>query len=209
MAPRLKKASLKVTAFKSTDFPESNPGEIAFAGRSNVGKSSLLNRIMGTKKLVKVSSRPGFTQSINFYSIIIGADQGDFKFFFVDLPGYGYAKAPRSVVRRWERLVGSYFSSNRLIKAVVTIFDVRRDPDVLDLELLSFLRFHGLNAIPVLNKCDKLGGGALYKRTQSIKEQLGRLGVEPGAIADVFSVSARTGRHVELLRSLLLSTLMD
>ena len=209
MPPRLKNASLKVTAFRHSQFPVDNPGEIAFAGKSNVGKSSLLNRIMGTKKLVKVSSRPGFTQSINFYSIVMRNDKFDREAFFVDLPGYGYAKAPRSIIKKWERLIEQYFSSDRSIKGVVTIFDVRRDLNELDLGLLSFLKFQSITTIPVLNKCDKLGSSILHSRVQAIRDQLEGLGVGFEATERLISVSARTGRNVPELRSLLLTLLFD
>ncbi len=204
----IKKAVLATTAFKKEQFPSLDPGEIAFAGKSNVGKSSLLNRIMGTKKLVKVSSRPGFTQSVNFFSITIGGEGQGNEAFFVDLPGYGFAKAPASVKKKWERLIGAYFSSGRKIKGVVAIFDIRRNPDALDLELISFLRFYNIPIIPVLNKCDKLGRGASMRRAGEIRTQLKGLGINASDLECLSLVSARSGSGVDDLRSLLLTRLV-
>ena len=210
MSLRIKHSSLHTTAFKPEDFPGDDPGEIAFAGKSNVGKSSLLNRIMGTKKLVKVSGRPGFTRSINFYSIIIADPENgtDKDAFFVDLPGYGYARAPKSVQKKWERLIGAYFSAGRDIRGVVTIFDIRRNPDALDLELLSFLKYHGISIIPVLNKRDKIGGGKVMSRTTKIHRLLEGLGANNLDLQNMLSVSARTNINIERFRELLLNRLI-
>ncbi|OCC16530.1 GTP-binding protein EngB [Dissulfuribacter thermophilus] len=205
---RILRADLEVCAFKNKQFPENDPGEIAFAGRSNVGKSSLLNKIMGRRKLVKVSSRPGFTQSINFFSVSVRQGDQEGNGYLVDLPGYGYAKAPRSVIKRWERLIGDYFSSGRRILAVVTIFDIRRTPDHLDLELVSFLRFHSIPIVPVFNKCDKLSGSSLFKRTRDLWESLGRFGFDEFDDTSVFCVSARTGAGIERLKQEIFSSFL-
>jgi len=179
----------------STDDLKDGPGEIAFAGRSNVGKSSLLNRLMGRRSLVKVSARPGFTQTINFFRVRLKEDNREVKIYLVDLPGYGYARAPKAVIMGWKRLVSDYFSvRSRALSMVVAIFDIRRDPDSLDIELLSFIRSYGLTIIPVFNKCDKLGKSRLAQHAKVIKKALG-LSRGPG-----FLISARTGYGVEELR---------
>ena len=205
----IRRAALATTAFKKEEFPAFDPGEIAFAGKSNVGKSSLLNRILGTKKLVRVSSRPGFTQSVNFYSITIGGKGPIHEAFFVDLPGYGFARAPASVKKRWERLIGAYFSSERKIKGVVAIFDIRRNPDALDLELISFLNFYQIPVIPVLNKSDKLGRGEALRRATTVRSQLKAVGLKEFELESLMIVSARNGSGVDNLRRFLLNRLVE
>ncbi len=130
------------------------PVEIAFAGRSNVGKSSLLNALFGRRKYVKVSSRPGFTQCLNFFIVNDNA-------YFVDLPGYGYAKAPRRVIKKWQRLVEGYLLKRSSLKAVVCIFDIRRGVDHLDTGLISYLQSIKVTPLVVFNKADKLSNNKI------------------------------------------------
>ena len=191
-SPAIKKAEFLRSCFSLKDLPREEMPEIAFAGRSNVGKSSLLNAIMGRKRLVKVSSSPGFTQSLNFFLVNNSA-------YFVDLPGYGYAKAPRNVIRRWQRLVEGYLSTRKTLKGVVCIFDIRRDLDDLDLGLIEYLRFKKVRAWIVLNKADKLSGNRVHAKLREIALLL------PREISRPWVVSARTGEGVkELVRSVIL-----
>lgn len=128
------------------DFEEA---QIALAGRSNVGKSSLVNRLAGRKKLAKISSKPGKTRSLNYYRV----DPDNF--FLVDLPGYGYAKCSKAERAKWAKLIEAYIRDNDSLKAVAVLLDSRLAPQKLDLELTSYLRSLGIPIIPVLTKSDK------------------------------------------------------
>lgn len=127
---------------------ESTVPEIAFSGRSNVGKSSLLNKVMGRKSLARVSSVPGKTVTINFFKLDSCR--------FVDLPGYGFAKVSESEKLRWAKLMETYFKSGRNIKLVVQLVDMRREPTKQDLEMIEFLKHNEIPFVVALTKCDKL-----------------------------------------------------
>ena len=144
----IKSAEFVTSAVKPEQYPPPDHPEIAFAGRSNVGKSSLINRLIQRKRLVKTSSTPGRTQLINFF--IINAD-----LMLVDLPGYGYAKVPEAVKKQWGPMVETYLSRRDSLKAVVVLMDLRRTPGVEE-HLFDWLRHYGITAIPVLTKSDKL-----------------------------------------------------
>ena len=145
----IKSAEFVTSAVKPEQYPPPEHPEIAFAGRSNVGKSSLINTLIQRKRLVKTSSTPGRTQLINFF--IINKD-----LMMVDLPGYGYAKVPEAVKKKWGPMVETYLSRRDNLKAVVVLMDLRRTPGVEEFNLLDWLRHYGIASIPVLTKCDKL-----------------------------------------------------
>ncbi len=136
--------------------PEPILPEIAFAGRSNVGKSSLINKMLGRKKLVKVSATPGKTQGINFFQV------GD-SFHLVDLPGYGFAKVPKAMQNAWQSLISSYLGNRQTLKCVVVIVDIRHEAKANDTQLIDWLRSLGIPFLPVYTKIDKLSGSALSK----------------------------------------------
>ncbi|MBQ5825363.1 MAG: YihA family ribosome biogenesis GTP-binding protein [Clostridia bacterium] len=144
--------------------PKSNKAEIAFAGRSNVGKSSLLNKIFNRKSLARVSSVPGKTITVNFYSV------GDAR--LVDLPGYGYAKAAPGEKRRWAELMEGYFKTERDIRLVVQLIDMRHKPTADDMTMLSFLREMGYPFIIALTKCDKLNKTEYNARLEALETEL-------------------------------------
>jgi GTP-binding protein len=123
--------------------------QIALAGRSNVGKSSLINCLAGRKALAKTSSTPGKTRSLNFY--LVNPED----FYLVDLPGYGYARCSKKEREKWARLIEHYFQNNEFLKAVVIIIDARLTPQALDMELATYIQNMGLKLIPVLTKADK------------------------------------------------------
>jgi GTP-binding protein len=133
--------------------PPPQQPEVAFAGRSNVGKSSLLNRLVGRRALARVSKTPGRTQQINFFAI------GD-RLLMVDLPGYGFARVPLAVKAEWRQLVEGYLLGRRPLRGVLVLVDVRRGLQEEDEQLLDFLAAHGLRACVVATKIDKLGRGA-------------------------------------------------
>ncbi len=182
----LKQVEFVTSVFDLKDLPKDGLAEIAFAGRSNVGKSSLLNRLFGRRKLVKVSSTPGYTQSINFFLV-------NKAYYLVDLPGYGYAKAPKHVQRKWQKLIEGYLQGSKTLIGVVCILDIRRDLDQLDLDLFHYLHSLGRRVWVVLNKADKLGQPKRQARLKALSRML------PGFVEGPWVVSARTGLGVKEL----------
>jgi len=140
-----------VSAHRLNQLPEDDLPEVAFAGRSNVGKSSLLNCILGRKNYVKVSARPGKTQGINFFLC-------DNSFYLVDLPGYGFAKVSHTVRQAWGDLIAAYLANRPQLRAVVVIMDIRHPATEQDGQLLAWLSTKNIPAIAVYNKADKLSG---------------------------------------------------
>ena len=162
---RIHSAEFLLSASTTRQFPAETLPEIAFAGRSNVGKSTLINSLLNRKKLVKTSSTPGKTQLINFFKI---NDQ----FYFVDLPGYGYAKVPESVRRKWQNLVEAYLSERKTLRNVVLIIDCRHNPTLQDRQLLDWLEYYQRPSLIVASKIDKLKRGQIQKNLQKIKHYL-------------------------------------
>ena len=167
---KIENASFEFAAGRLDQLPESTMPEIVFSGKSNVGKSSLINKLLNRKSLARISSKPGKTGTINFYNII------DCR--FVDLPGYGYAKVAQSEKLRWAELVEGYFSTNRNIKLVIQIIDIRHAPTEDDLQMINFLLNSGLSFLIVATKSDKLNKtqrsirlNSLYKSFNGIDEQ--------------------------------------
>jgi len=138
------------SVFSINDLPEARLNEIVFSGRSNVGKSSVINSLLNRKNAARVSALPGRTQSINYFLI-------NNNFYFSDLPGYGFAKVPQQIKRKWNALLDKYLNENEHIKLFVQILDFRRLPDSNDLEMINWLKSLNKNFIIVLTKCDKLG----------------------------------------------------
>jgi len=158
---------------------------VAFAGRSNVGKSSLINTLVHRKGLAKTSATPGRTQSLNFFSV---AD----RFYLVDLPGYGYAVASREAKKSWQRMIDIYLSHRDNLKAVVVILDIRRDPSKGDVELIQWLKEYQRRVILVLTKSDKLSRHQVISRAQSIRQELKSISED---VPTVFSAKTREGRE--------------
>ncbi|MCL6449032.1 MAG: ribosome biogenesis GTP-binding protein YihA/YsxC [Armatimonadetes bacterium] len=153
-------------AAKLEQCPAGQRPEVALAGRSNVGKSSLLNTLAGKKNLAVVSKTPGRTQTINFYLV-------DGKFFLVDLPGYGFAKVPAELQRYWGVLVEGYLRDRPQLAGVVQIVDVRHPPTELDRQLSDWLRHYGVPAAVAATKADKISRGRVLKQLQVIRKTLG------------------------------------
>jgi GTP-binding protein len=164
--------------------------EIAFAGRSNVGKSSLLNALLGRRGLARTSAAPGRTQALHFYRV-------NGKFLFVDLPGYGYAKVPEAVRRAWRPLVESYLSGRPCLCAAVVILDIRRDPEEDDIRLLEYLAHQQVAAILVLTKADKIARGRIRARVAATARVL--LEELPSSPDDPIVFSSATGLGREAL----------
>lgn len=149
------------SAVKPRDFPPETLPEVAFVGRSNVGKSSLINVLANRKALVRTSSTPGRTQLINFFDI-------NGLLTLVDLPGYGYAKAPPELRKQWRPMIETYLATRTNLKAVVLILDIRRIPSEGDLDMLEWLQRYNIPPIVVLTKCDKLSKNERAKQTAVI-----------------------------------------
>ncbi len=155
-----------ISAFSERDFPREGIPEVVLAGRSNVGKSSLINRLAANKGLARTSSTPGKTQSINFYRF-------ERAFFLVDLPGFGYAKAGRTESRKWKRLIEQYFRDRPTISLVIHLVDARMPPTVLDLELAEWLDHLSIPRLIVATKSDKLSGNKRSAQSQVISSTFG------------------------------------
>ena len=161
----IKSAEFVTSAVKPSQYPPAVLPEIAFAGRSNVGKSSLINTLVNRKRLVKTSSTPGRTQLINFFNI-------NEKFSFVDIPGYGYAKVPAAVKKKWGPMIETYITTRKTLKGVVLIMDLRRTPGPEEMNMLDWLNHHGIPSVPVLTKSDKLSKTRQQKQLKEIANTL-------------------------------------
>jgi GTP-binding protein len=161
--------------------------EIAFAGRSNVGKSSLINTLLNRKGLARTSNTPGRTQEINFFRI-------NNRLAFVDLPGYGYAKVPESIRKQWGPMVETYLRERDTLQLVVLILDIRRDPSEEDLQLIQWLPFYQIPFLIVLTKTDKVSNNEFAERRRRIVERVGPIPETPLVV-----FSAKTGAGKELL----------
>lgn len=161
----VKKAELESVAVKKEQYPQEDLKEIAFAGRSNVGKSSLLNLITGRKKLARISGSPGKTRTINFYRI-------NDTFRIVDLPGYGYAKVSKSISESWGRMIEDYLENRENLLKVVQLVDIRHEPSKQDAEMYSYLKYYGLDGIVVATKADKISRNQIAKQMNMIKKKL-------------------------------------
>ena len=162
---KIKSAGLLESAAGANQFPDLVMPEIAFAGRSNVGKSTLINSLLTRKKLVKTSSTPGKTRLINFFLI-------NEIFCLVDLPGYGFAKVPAEMRESWRKLIETYLSRRDNLRGVVLIIDIRHGPTAQDLQLKSWLDFHRRPMLGVASKSDKLSRGKCASQLQKIKKDL-------------------------------------
>jgi len=197
MAFVLHESAFMQSAVGPGGYPEPGPPEFAFAGRSNVGKSSLINCLLRRKNLVKVSQRPGRTQQINFFAL------NDDALRFVDLPGYGFAKVPLAIKAGWKKMIESYLESRPTLKAVVVIVDIRREPSPDDLMLLGWLLSLGLPAVVAVTKADKLSRNQAAQRLAKLRPQLAPYDAAPVVC------SAVTGQGRQELWERLLARLAD
>jgi GTP-binding protein len=188
----IKSAEFVTSAAKPAQYPPALLPEIAFAGRSNVGKSSLINTLVNRKRLVKTSSTPGRTQLINFFDI-------NQQVGFVDLPGYGYAKVPVSIRKQWGQMIETYISGRETLKGVVVIMDIRRIPRQEELNLLGWLAHYSIAGISVLTKTDKLSKNKQTKQHHLIARTLER------DKDDFILFSAKTRRGKDALWNSILS----
>ena len=177
-------AKFITSATKPSQYPSEGLPEIAFAGRSNVGKSSLINTLVNRKRLVKTSRTPGRTQLINFFSV-------NDRLIMVDLPGYGYAKVPVAVQKKWRPMIERYLTGRGVLQGVVLLLDLRRSPDARERHFIAWLEQHQLPVIPVLTKADKLSKAARQRQCREIMASIGHDHLAP----ILFSAKTRQGRE--------------
>jgi GTP-binding protein len=190
----IRSAKFICSAVTPEHYPPADLPEVAFAGRSNVGKSSLINKILNRKKLVRTSKTPGRTQLLNFFEI-------NEIYRFVDLPGYGYAKVPAEVQKRWRPMVETYLTSRSNMRGLVLLLDIRREPSKEDLNLWHWLQTMSIEVVTVTTKVDKLSRN---KRNKQIAAIAKTLGCKKEELIE-FSAMTGEGRHEiwkELLRLL-------
>ncbi len=181
----IKQTEFIKSAVKPSQYPKGDFPEIAFAGRSNVGKSSLINTLINRKNLVKTSSKPGCTQLINFFKI-----NDDLS--FVDLPGYGYAKVSKKIRAQWRPMIKNYLSNRNCLVGVVLLMDIRRSPGEEENNLINWLVNRDTPLLAVLTKADKLSKQKRYKRLELIAEDLGL----PKKNLILFSAKSKLGKDM-------------
>lgn len=163
---KINRSDIETVAVKPSQYPAADKPEIAFAGRSNVGKSSLLNLLTGRKSLARVSGSPGKTRTINFYLI-------NDEFRIVDLPGYGYARVSKSESRSWGEMMESYLEKRPNLVKVIQLVDIRHKPSAQDVQMYDYLKYYGLDGVVVATKADKISNNEKQKNIKVIRETLG------------------------------------
>ncbi len=181
----IKNVSLETVCGVTSKMPDNPYCEVAFAGKSNVGKSSLINALMNRKSLARTSSQPGKTQTINFYNI-------NDEMYLVDLPGYGYAKASEAQKEKWGEMVERYLHSSKQLKAVFLLVDIRHDPSANDKNMYEWMLYQGFSPIIIATKQDKIKRSQLAKQLKAIKDGLG---AKPGTQILPFSSETKQGRE--------------
>lgn len=181
----IKNVSLETVCGITSKLPENEHPEVAFAGKSNVGKSSLINALMNRKSLARTSAQPGKTQTINYYNI-------NDEVYFVDLPGYGYAQVSEQIRIKWGRMIEDYLHQSKQLKAVFLLIDIRHAPSANDKVMYDWILHNGYNPIIIATKLDKINRSQIQKQVKLIKTTLE---VEPGTIVIPFSATSKQGRE--------------
>ena len=169
----------------TSKLPENTLPEIAFAGKSNVGKSSLINALMNRKSFARTSQQPGKTQTINFYNI-------NGFMYCVDLPGYGYAKVSKTIQEKWGKMIEKYLHTSKMLKAVFLLIDIRHEPSANDVNMYQWILANGYSPIIIATKLDKIKRSQVQKNIKIIKE---KLQCEKGTIVIPFSAETKQGRE--------------
>lgn len=162
----IKKAELDIVCGITSKLPETGQFEVAFAGKSNVGKSSLINTLMNRKNLARTSAQPGKTQTINFYHI-------NDEFYLVDLPGYGYAKASAEIKAKWGKMIERYLYTSKNLRAVFLLIDIRHEPGSNDCIMYDWIKSRGYEPIVIATKADKIKRSQIQKQTALVRNTLG------------------------------------
>ena len=181
----IKSAKLETVCGITSKLPQNTCPEFAFAGKSNVGKSSMINGMLGRKSLARISSQPGKTQTINFYNV-------DRTFYFVDLPGYGYAKASVEVKAKWGKMVERYLKSSKMLEMVFLLIDIRHEPSENDRTMYDWIVYNGYRPVIVATKVDKLKRSQVPKHVKMVREGLG---MEKEDVLIPFSAETKQGRE--------------
>lgn len=176
----IKNVNLETVCGITSDLPENDKPEIAFAGKSNVGKSSLINSLMNRKSLARTSSSPGKTQTINYYNI-------NDVFYFVDLPGYGYAKTAEVIREKWGKMVERYLMNSKQLRLVFLLIDIRHEPSENDKNMYEWIIYHGFMPVIIATKMDKLNRSQIAKHIKMI-----RVGIGANAETKIFPFSSLT-----------------
>ena len=180
----IKNVNLEIVCGVTSKVPDTAYAEVAFAGKSNVGKSSLINALMNRKALARTSAQPGKTQTINFYNI-------NDAMYLVDLPVYGYAKASEEVKAKWGKMIENYLHTSKQLKAVFLLIDIRHDPSANDRMMYEWMVYQGFAPIIIATKLDKIKRSQIQKNVKAIREGLN---VQPGTTIIPFSAETKQGR---------------
>ncbi len=181
----IKSVNLETVCGITSTLPENDKVEIAFAGRSNVGKSSLINALMNRKSYARTSSQPGKTQTINFYNI-------NDVLYFVDLPGYGYAKVSQDTVKKWGRMIDGYLEKSQVLRLIFLLVDIRHKPNQNDIQMYQWCLNYGFNPVVIATKEDKIKRSQKQKQLKQIKDALQ---VVEGTPVIPFSSVTKNGRE--------------
>ncbi len=182
---KIKNVELQIVCGITSKLPETDKVEVAFAGKSNVGKSSLINALMNRKALARTSATPGKTQTINFYNV-------NDMMYLVDLPGYGYAKVSEQEKAKWGQLIERYLNTSKQLRAVFLLIDIRHDPSANDKMMYDWIVAQGYHPIIIATKLDKLKRSQVAKHVKMIKEGLQLI---PGTVVIPFSAETKQGRE--------------
>ena len=181
----IKEVNLETVCGVTSKLPENTLPEVAFAGKSNVGKSSLINALMNRKSLARTSAQPGKTQTINFYNI-------NDAMYLLDLPGYGYAKVAESEKAKWGKMIENYLHTSKQLRRVFLLIDIRHDPSANDKLMYDWIIHQGFDPVIVATKLDKLKRSQVPKCIKAVKEGLK---VKPGTVIVPFSAVTKQGRE--------------
>lgn len=181
----IKQVNLETVCGITSVLPKNTKAEVAFAGKSNVGKSSLINSLVNRKALARTSSQPGKTQTINFYNV-------NDEVYLVDLPGYGYAKVSQSEKEKWGKLIEKYLNGSKQLRAVFLLIDIRHEPGANDRMMYDWICHNGYNPIIIATKLDKINRSQIQKQVKVIRQALN---VRPGTTIIPFSSQTKQGRE--------------
>ncbi|MBQ9341803.1 MAG: YihA family ribosome biogenesis GTP-binding protein [Lachnospiraceae bacterium] len=181
---KIKNVALETVCGVTSVLPENIHPEVAFAGKSNVGKSSLINALMQRKALARTSAQPGKTQTINFYNV-------NDEIYFVDLPGYGYAKVSQTEKEKWGKMIEKYLHNSKQLKAVFLLIDIRHEPSANDINMYEWMKFQGFAPIVIATKADKINRSQLPKQLKVVRTGLK---MDKDGILIPFSAETKAGR---------------
>ena len=193
----IKKAELETVCGITSKFPNNKEPEIVFAGKSNVGKSSLINALMNRKSLARTSGKPGKTQTINYYKV-------NDELYFVDLPGYGYANANLATREKWGKMIERYLHTSKQIKCIFLLIDIRHEPGKNDKQMYDWIVYNGYSPVIIATKLDKLKRSQIAKCVKAVREGLG---LPKEVVLIPFSSETKQGKKevYELIENLLLA----